>query len=109
MGIIGLLVALIRIIVLLDSKHRVLRTAVVTSGTLNTTIVQPRVDSPETSPPPDTPPPENETASSTAMRANSRLSMDGSQSWAGPLVEGAVVRPSTIAGCHYRSHRFVYR
>jgi DNA repair protein RadC len=29
-------------IVLLDSKHRVLRTAVVASGTLNSTIVQPR-------------------------------------------------------------------
>jgi DNA repair protein RadC len=29
-------------VVLLDSKHRVLRTAVVASGTLNTTIVQPR-------------------------------------------------------------------
>jgi len=29
-------------IVLLDSKHRVIRTTVVTSGTLNTTIVQPR-------------------------------------------------------------------
>jgi DNA repair protein RadC len=29
-------------VVLLDSKHRVLKTAVVTSGTLNTTIVQPR-------------------------------------------------------------------
>jgi DNA repair protein RadC len=29
-------------IVLLDSKHRVLRTTVVTSGTLNSTIVQPR-------------------------------------------------------------------
>jgi len=29
-------------VVLLDSKHRVLRTAVVSSGTLNSTIVQPR-------------------------------------------------------------------
>ena len=29
-------------IVLLDSKHRVIRTTIVTSGTLNTTIVQPR-------------------------------------------------------------------
>jgi DNA repair protein RadC len=29
-------------VVLLDSKHRVLRTAVIASGTLNTTIVQPR-------------------------------------------------------------------
>jgi DNA repair protein RadC len=29
-------------IVLLDSKHRVLRTTIVTSGTLNSTIVQPR-------------------------------------------------------------------
>jgi DNA repair protein RadC len=29
-------------IVLLDSKHRVLRTAVIASGTLNSTIVQPR-------------------------------------------------------------------
>jgi DNA repair protein RadC len=29
-------------LVLLDSKHRVLRTAVVSSGTLNSTVVQPR-------------------------------------------------------------------
>ena len=29
-------------IVLLDSKHRVLRTSVIASGTLNSTIVQPR-------------------------------------------------------------------